>query len=511
MKASLAKSAREGREGEMGPDSTWSRYPIIYEINTWVWLQELGRKAKNPMTLATVPKEEWDGIAALGVDAVWFMGVWERSPAGIEISMRNQGLLEDFRRALPDFSAEDNVGSPYCVRRYVVDEHLGGPQGLAAARKNLAQRGLRLILDFVPNHVAPDHPWVSDHLEYFVQGNADDARNDPSSFIPAGGKVIACGRDPYFPAWPDVLQLNAFQPGLRQAVIETVLEIAGQCDGIRCDMAMLMLNKIFERTWGARAGVRPANDYWTTIIPAIKGRHREFRFIAEAYWDLEWELQQQGFDFCYDKKLYDRMEHGDPESVRQHLLADRAYQQGMVRFIENHDEPRAAATFPDGKGRAAALAILTLPGARLLHEGQFEGRKVRLPVFLGRRPAEPVNHDLADFYEHLLQETNREVFRNGEWRLCERSGWPDNQSCLNLLTWCWAKDDERHLIVINFRPEAVQARVHAPWDELRGKQWHLDDILSDESYDRSGDEMRDAGLYVELGPWQCHLFQVRTM
>ncbi len=487
---------------------TWSKHPVIYEINTWVWLCELSRRYKKTVTLATVPDEEWDAIASNGFDAVWFMGVWERSPAGIEISMRNKGLLEDFRRALADFSAEDNVGSPYCVRRYVVDEQLGGPKGLAVARSRLAERGLRLILDFVPNHVAPDHPWVSTHPEYFVQGNADDARNDPASFIEAGGKVFACGRDPYFPAWPDVLQLNAFQPGLRKAVIETVSEIADQCDGIRCDMAMLLLNYIFERTWGARAGEKPVNDYWRTVIPAIQGKHREFKFIAEAYWDLEWELQQQGFDYCYDKKLYDRMEHADPETVRQHLLADFSYQEKMVRFIENHDEPRAAATFLSGKGRAAAVATLTLMGAKLLHEGQFEGRKVRLPVFLGRRPTEPVDQDLRAFYERLLKGTDRDVFRNGEWRLCERSGWPDNQSCQNILTWCWVKNDERYLIVINFRQEAAQARVHVPWDELRGKEWRLTDILSGETYDRGGSEMRDAGLYVELGPWKCHVFEV---
>ena len=491
--------------------SSWPKHPVIYEINTWVWLNELSRKHRTSVDLATVPKEEWDAIAAHGFDAVWFMGVWERSPAGIEISMRNRGLLEDFRRTLPDFSAEDNVGSPYCVRRYVVDEHLGGPKGLAAARHMLRERGLRLILDFVPNHVAPDHPWVIDHPEYFVQGSADDVRNDPASFVEAGGTVFARGRDPYFPAWPDVFQLNAFQPGLRQAVIGTVSDIAGQCDGIRCDMAMLMLNHIFERTWSARAGVRPVDDYWTTVIPAIKGKHREFRFIAEAYWDLEWELQQQGFDHCYDKKLYDRMEHGDAESVRLHLLADPAYQQGMVRFIENHDEPRAAAMFPDGKGRAAAVAILTLTGARLLHEGQFDGLKVRLPVFLGRRPAEPADQELAAFYGRLLKAVNREVFRNGEWRLCERSGWSDNQSCLNLLAWCWTKDDKRYLIVINFRQDGAQARVHLPWDELRGKTWRLNDLLSGQAYDRSGDEMRDAGLYVDLRPWQCHLFQVRAV
>lgn len=486
----------------------WPRHPLIYEINTWVWLGELSRRYQKPVNLATIPNQEWDAIATFGFDVVWFMGVWERSHAGIEISMRNDGLLQDFRRALPDFSAEDNVGSPYCVRRYVVDAHLGGPQGLAIARENLAKRGMRLLLDFVPNHVAPDHPLVFEHPDYFVRGDGNDLQRDPASFLNIGGIVFACGRDPYFPAWPDVLQLNAFDPGLRHEVIETLGAIAAQCDGIRCDMSMLMLNNIFERTWGLRAGPKPAGDYWTTVIPATKEKHPEFKFFAEAYWDLEWELQQQGFDCCYDKKLYDRMEHADPESVHQHLLADLPYQEKMVRFLENHDEPRAAATFGREKECAAAVAILTLMGARLLHEGQFEGRQIRLPVFLSRRPEEPVDQELVAFYKRLLKATNREVFRNGVWRLCQRVGWPDNQSCRNLLAWCWVKDSDRYLVVINFRQEVAQARVLVPWDDLSGKEWRCEDVLSGDSYDRSGSEIRDVGLFVDLEGWKYHLFHM---
>lgn len=488
-------------------ESVWSRYPVVYEISTWVWLSDLSRKYGKSIDLSSVPSAEWDAVSAYGFDAVWLMGVWERSPTGIAIANQNQGLLADFKRALPDFHPEDNVGSPYCVRRYVVDQHLGGPEALASAREELAKRGMNLVLDFVPNHVAPDHPWVREHPECFIRGDSNDARKDSSSFIEINGMVFACGRDPYFPAWPDVLQLNAFEPGLRQAVVETLAGIARQCDGVRCDMAMLFLNSIFERTWGARAGQLPATEYWTDVISTIKASHPGFLFIAEAYWDLEWELQQKGFDFCYDKKLYDRLEHSDAENIRLHLCADMAYQNKLLRFIENHDEPRAAATFSAAKLPAVALATATLPGLKLFHEGQFEGRRVRVPVFLGRRPEEPVDKELQAFSRQLMEAVNRPVFRDGDWSLCVRTGWPDNQSFRNLVAWTWRKDEERYLIAVNLSELPVQAQIQVPWADLAEKEWRLLDLLSGATYDRDGNQIISPGLYVELQPWSFHFLE----
>ena len=484
------------------------KYPVIYEINTWVWLHELSVKYHTLITLKSVPEEEWDAIGALNVDAVWFMGVWERSPAGIDIANKNDGLLTDFRRALPDYRTEDNVGSPYCVHQYEIDGRLGSREGLAVARQELARRGIRLILDFVPNHVAPDHPWVTDHPEYFIHGDTEDLSREPASFRERGGRVFACGRDPYFPAWPDVLQLNAFHPGLRNAVAETLGDIAGQCDGIRCDMAMLLLNNIFERTWGLRAGTRPTTDYWPEIIPAIKRKNYNFKFIAEAYWDMEWVLQQQGFDYCYDKRLYDRLEHENAKSVMGHLSADLDYQEKLVRFIENHDEPRAAGVFTPEKERAAAVLVATLPGATLFHEGQFEGRKARLPVFLGRRPKESADRTLQDFYYKLLEAVKPDVFRNGEWQNCEQTGWPDNQSYTNLIAWCWVKNDDRYLIIVNLSDIQSQGNIKLPWYGLQGTTWQLVDVLADLTYERSGNDMLHPGLYVDLIPWGFHFFRL---
>ncbi len=484
-------------------------HPFIYELNTWVWLDELARREGAPLGLADVPDGEWDAIAALGFDAVWLMGVWERSPAGIAIALQNPGLLDSFRRALPDFTEADNVGSPYCIRDYTVDAHLGGPGGLAAARGALAERGLGLIVDFVPNHVAPDHPWTAAHPEYFVRGSDEDLERDPASFVRVGGGVLANGRDPYFPAWPDVVQLNAFSPDLRTAVVETLRSIAEQSDGVRCDMAMLMMNDTFERTWGDRGGLRPEADYWPTVIPAVREAHPGFVFMAEAYWDLEWALQQQGFDFCYDKRLYDRLVHDGADQVHGHLTADTGYQQKLLRFIENHDEPRAAATFAGGQARAAAVTTLTQTGARLVHEGQLDGRAVQLPVFLARRPDEAPDLELRAFYEQLLGALSDGVFRDGEWSLGERSGWEGNETWRSLIACGW-RGASRKLVVVNLGGTPASGHVSLPWDDLRGQAWLLDDAATGERYERSGDDLRD-GLYVALDPWAWHLFTLTPL
>jgi hypothetical protein len=302
-----------------------------------------------------------------------------------------------------------------------------------------------------------------------------------------------------------VLQLNAFQPGLRQAVIGTLSDRADQCDGVRCDMAMLVINAVFERTWGNRAGAPPAAEYWVDVITPPKKAWPDFLFVAEAYWELEWELQQQGFDYCYDKRLYDRLERDTAESVRLHLCADLDYQGKLVRFIENHDEPRARSAFSPEKERAAAVVIATIPGAKLFHDGQLEGRKVRLPVFLRRRPAKPADPELGVFYRTLLRVASSDRLRNGRWQQCERTGWPDNASYQNLIAWCWRNTKERHLIIVNFSASAAQALVLLPWDDLRGRKWRIYDIFTQNDYERSGDVMRTRGLYVDLTPWGYHV------
>jgi len=133
--------------------------------------------------------------------------------------------------------------------------------------------------------------------------------------------ALAYGRDPNFSGWPDTLQLNYANPELQRVRIDELIAIAGKCDGVRCDMAMLLLPDIFQRTWG----VTP-EPFWPRAIPAVHAKFPDFTFMAEVYWDLEWTLHQQGFDYCYDKRLYDRLRDGHARPVGGHLLAGLDYQ-----------------------------------------------------------------------------------------------------------------------------------------------------------------------------------------
>jgi len=485
---------------------TWPSTPVIYEVDTWPWLTDIRRRFGANVTLADVPSTVWDDLAPTGSDAVWLMGVWQRSPLGLAIAAEDRALRRSFLAALPDIRLEDIVGSPYCVRSYTVDRRLGGASGLVAARAALARRGLRLILDYVPNHVAPDHSAVAEHSEWFVRGALDDRAERPDAWFDMDGHILAHGRDPFFPPWPDVVQLNAFRPELRRATADVLADILDQCDGVRCDMAMLVTNDVFGKTWGEHAGAAPAEEFWPVVIGGLRRRHPDALLIAEAYWDMEWTLQQQGFDFCYDKRLYDRLVRADVGAVRLHLCAGLDYQRRLIRFIENHDEPRAAAAIPDGRARTAAVVVATLPGATLWHDGQFEGRQVQLPVFLGRRPEEPVDGDLRRFYFRLVSAAA--TLRWADWTLLDVSGWPDNPTHHDVLAWAWHHRLPHHLVVVNLADHDSQGRVALPWGGLRGRQWRLTDLLDGSVYDRDGDELAVNGLYVNLPAWGAHVLAV---
>jgi hypothetical protein len=486
------------------------RYPSLYQINTRVWLQQLFPTLDRSPTPDDIPDSELDRIAKLGFDWVWLLSVWQTGAKGQEVSRSNPQWRAEFEETLPDLREEDIVGSGFAITSYTVHRSLGGDASLARLRERLRNRGLRLMLDFVPNHTGLDHPWVEDHCEYYISGSELDIVRTPQNYgwvkRKGGDKLLAYGRDPYFSGWPDTLQLNYGNPQTQEAMVGELIKIAGQCDGVRCDMAMLLLPEVFERTWGVEA-----QPFWPKAIERVRERAPDFVFMAEVYWDLEWTLQQQGFDYAYDKRLYDRLREGRARPVREHLRAGLDYQDRLARFLENHDEPRAAATFAPDQHAAAAVLTFLAPGLRFFHQGQLDGRLKRISPHLGRGPNEVVNSATRQFYERLLEVLHRRAVRDGHWRSLDCVPAFDGDGTFdNFIASLWeTPDGERVFVAVNNSSHRGQCFVRLPPAELAGRNWLLRDLLSDACYERDGNDLHSRGLYLDVGPWQYHAFDVR--
>ena len=494
-----------------GVKAGFVRHPLLYQINTRAFLNAVAGLGQ--ATLDDFPDAEIDAIADHGFEWIWLLSIWQLGAAGRNVALSNPAWRSGYLAALPDLRDDDVESSGFAIVEYSVARELGGPHALARLRSRFAGRGLKLMLDFVPNHMAVDSMWTHDHPDYFIAGTQGAMAKQPQNYETVatgrGQLLLAHGRDPNFDGWPDTLQLDYTNPALQQAQRSNLLDIAEQCDGVRCDMAMLLLPEIFERTWG----VRP-QAFWPDAIAFVKRERPGFTFMAEAYWDLELVLQDQGFDYAYDKRLYDRLVEGDAAAVRDHLaLAPVSYQNKLARFLENHDEPRAAATFSPARLEAAAVITFLAPGLRFINHGQLDGARVRLPTPLVREPIEASDPLLRGFYDRLLDVLSVPTLHEGEWQAVAPSqAWDNNPTHDRFVAFSWrAASPERSprgnvLVVVNYSDVQSQCRLRVPFADLAGRRVSLSDLLGSERYERDGTEIENAGLFVDLAPWGYNAF-----
>ena len=484
-------------------------FPSLYQINTRVWMTELSKNLGRQATLDDIPDKELDILAESGFDWIWFLSVWQTGKEGQRISRQNPEWRKEFQDTLTDLQEEDIAGSGFAITSYTVSEQLGGDTALSRLRWRLGERGLRLMLDFVPNHTGLDHSWIRDHPEFYIKAGESELEREPKNYtrirLEHEDIILAYGRDPFFPGWPDTAQLNYGNPDLQEALIETLIKIAGQCDGVRCDMAMLVLPEVFERTWGIKC-----QHFWPEATRRVRAANPEFRFMAEVYWDLEWTMLQNGFDYTYDKRLYDRLKEGHTQAVREHFFAGLEFQRKMARFLENHDEPRVASEFSAGMHKAAAILTYLSPGLRFFHQGQFQGRKKRISPHLVRAPQEPVNEELELFYDKLLGILRQPVFRSGNWQLLDcKPAWEWNWTNNNFISFGWrGEGEEKMLIAVNYSHEKSQSYIKLPFDDINTGTWLVRDMISGISYEREGTDLQNKGMYLDEPAWKIYVFSL---
>jgi glycosidase len=371
---------------------------LIFELNSRLYRKRFDELAA----------EHLDRLAALGFDWIWAMGVWHIGEAPRELA----------RTFAPDFE-----GSPYAIAEYAVDPELGGDAAFDAFVERAHTAGLKVMVDFVPNHMAKDSPLLDVHPEYAIHSNPALRPEHENDYYDHPKGRLAHGKDPYFPGWTDTVQLDYAFPALRAHQIDVLKSIARRADGVRCDMAMLVLKEHVKTAWFPR--VDPATfqdayprEFWAEAIEAVRADKPAFAFMAEVYWDKEPYLQQLGFDHTYNKKLYDLLAHDKAAGEVAWELGNwpENYLRRSVHFLENHDEERAAARFGP-RSRPSAILSYGIPGAAFVHQGQMEGLHEKLPV----QRREPLQHENPDpalqaFYAKLLGIMRAPLFREGSMK-----------------------------------------------------------------------------------------------
>jgi len=473
--------------------------PTIYLVPSRPWLFELGASG-----LSAVSDEALDFVCR-DTDILWLQGAWELGPAGVEHDLSDDKRVKYFEETLEgDFTLEDCIGSPYAITSYTLNPTLGTDADLASFRERLRSRGVKLMLDFVPNHTARDSPWI----------------HEPDMYVPGKDGAPAFGRDcctSEWGDWTDVAQLNYWSSTCRARMIDTLMSVADKCDGCRIDVAMLCCNAIFEETWGDRLRSHgfqpPENEFWPQAFARVRERYPNFIAMAECYEYPEITpggtgklMLEQGFDVVYDKVTYDMLYEDNMDSLREQIFSNPLTSAGkLVHFTENHDEPRSASYF--GVRSLAATAVsLTLPGPRLVMWGQERGRKNRLAVQLRRSQEELVDEPVASAFRRLLAALPS---CRGTWAPLAGVGSPAK----HLLAWGWkGGNGSVALLVANYSDTQLSTRVATAeiCKELPASEKgtvELKEVLSGEQHHcLASDLLGEKGLEVVLDAFGARLY-----
>ena len=426
---------------------------------------------------------------------------------------RTRTWLAEYRRVLPDFDSSDVTGSPFAVRDYHVHADFGGDAALARLRARLAERGLRLMLDFVPNHVAPDHPWLDEHPDFFIEGTEEQLAAQPQNWrrisTARGERILAYGRDPYFAGWPDTLQLNYANPALQDAMLGGAAAHrhamrrrplrhgdAGAAGRLRAH-----LGPGRGAVLAARDGRRPRR---TTRLP-VHGRGVLGSRVGPPAAGLRLHLRQA--------PLRPTARGLSARPVREHLYAGLDFQDRLARFLENHDEPRAAATFePDVSTAPQRLSRSSRRACASSTRDSARAERCASRCTLGEGLTKGTDSELAAFYDRLLACLDQPAFRDGEWQLARRAQRLGRQRLERQLHLLRAGPD-RATSAASW-PSTTQPAKPVLRRSCRGptwpdRTWRLVDALGDESMSAMAMTSPSSGLYLDLRPWGFNVFEVR--
>ena len=476
----------------------------LLEITTRPYFYLLGKKLNKQITsFRDIPDSEFESWKAKGFEWVWFMGVWQLGDIGRQHDLTDSGLIQSYNTVLPGWTEDDVIGSPYSIVKYDVNTVLGTEEDLTWLKNKLHSYGMKLMLDFVPNHSACDAPEITTKPNFYVHCPSGQTI-DPSKYMSNG---IAYGCGIWCSPWTDVAQYNYADSEFRQHQIDVLKKIASLADGCRCDMAHLIINDQFWDYWKdqltAAGYSKPSSEFWSDAISAVKAQYPNFKFMAESYGDVLNQLHNFGFDWTYDKdpldKLYGHDMVGYQNYIRSH---DLTFFSKCAHFTENHDEPRTMEKFWNWApaAKCAVSTLLTLPGLRFINQDQWLGYKNKIDVHLRRAADEQPNAEMEKFYETLFKILDLDALKTGTFTQLTCSGSD------TIPAWKWVKGTQHILVVANFNEN--QSGGNVVLDDAPGSgQIPVHELMDDVTYYRDAAVLRSTGITVVLDQYQVQVFE----
>ena len=477
------------------------RHPFLYEINTRPWLYELSIKYERSIVrLTDIPLQEFDELAKNGVDIVWMMGVWKLGNYGLEFDKKL-----DYSEWLPNWTEEDVIGSPYAVYEYTCNPDIGTDNDLMWLKAILNSKGMKLMLDFVPNHSAVDAPQAKSNPDMYIR--APEGIKDENRYTEGG---LAYGANENHFTWKDVLQWNYWNKDTIEFMKNNIIKIMSFADAIRCDVAYQEINDVFGRTWPEELEkygyTKPEEEFWTYAIKAAKKLNPNIIFLAEAYKDEYNEiLIKLGFDYAYNRNILKKLMSSKDDFVEYIKDKQGSFWKDKANFVENHDELRVVHNMGDNykKAKAAGTIAATIGGMIFMNHGQWIGKKNMLDVHLRRGQDEPVNYEIKSHYQRLNQIIKNKTFRSDNFYY---AGVIDGERKDDFIAYIREDEESHYLVVVNFSENEGCANV--PIYNLKGRRYTLVyDLLNDVEYIKTYDIVKNQGLKVCLKAWESQIFK----
>lgn len=460
---------------------------LLYEIGSRLFCN------KNKCSLSEIPNLLQDDPVFQRADEIWLMGVWKNSQSSQKIARTLPLLRPEFQLAKENLNEIDIYGSPYSINDYVLDDLLGQKDELFNTKQKLNALNKKLILDFVPNHMSIDSIWVNKDPNLFLEAN--ESTESQNQFIHSNGRSYCFGRDPYFNGWTDTIQWDFSNPKVEKIHIEILSEIAQRADGVRCDMAMLLLPDVFERTH------RKDFKYsWSRVIKTIKSNFPNFKFYAEVYWNREAELLDLGFDATYDKSLYDSMVENRFESIYNELKNIGRNQRNTpqkIRFLENHDEKRSQLVFAERSKTYFSLLCFS-ESILLFHFGQSFGFSKKIPVQMISVDDETIDQELFEFYKRIFSTLKN---RTGTIFIQQLDFTEFNS--LNLLAFQITSNSQKEILIFN--PNSIEVSGFLFLDEVVYTK-EIYEVIEDNRYNQDPELQNKAQVYFKLAPGKSQWF-----